>query len=315
MKRKTRSRVQKYPCLFISALLLLLLSCRSLTIISPTRIPLPNGMDIVFQEWNGDISLDGNIALMAEDGTRVQTILQGVRYLLPLWTPDKSDITMTMPWDDLGYDAIYGKLVSYRQGAQCDPLMVFGRVRWTSDGKIITVDSEDVDGIPTYGRVVTWDIKKCKIDDILYKEKTKDTLHEPDVSKFGTVVFTKISAGGRTIYLYEPKTMKLIPVAPGFGATWSPDGTRIVFTGPQGIYFASADGTSVHNVIDLTGYYPVKDDAITWDDWPPVAVWSPDSHFLIYHRIDGTTYDLVKFEIASGRETIVYRGGMYPDWR
>jgi Tol biopolymer transport system component len=278
-------------------------------------MPLPDGMDIVFQEWDGDISHDGNIALMAGDGTRVQTILRSVRYVLPLWSPDKSDISMTMPWDNLGYDNIYGRLVSYAQGERCSSLMLFGRMRWTPDGKIITVDSDDVDGIPEYERIITWDSRKCKIVDILYKEKIKDHLHEPDISRLGSIVFTRISDDGMTINLYESKAIRVVPVAEGFGATWSPDGTRFVFTGPRGVYFANADGTSVRNVIDLTGYYPVTDDAIVWGDWPPIAVWSPDGRFLLYHRIDGKIYDLVKFEIATGKETILYHGGMYPDWK
>jgi Ca2+-binding RTX toxin-like protein len=45
------------------------------------------------------------------------------------------------------------------------------------------------------------------------------------------------------------------PVSPGVAASWSPDGTRLVFQAPTGIYVADADGSGIRKLAD-GGAYP-----------------------------------------------------------
>lgn len=150
---------------------------------------------------------------------------------------------------------------------------------------------------------------------IICGEETAETFKEFDYSPRGDLVFTRGKNQNKNLGVYITDKNQLTILSDGFGATWSHEGDRIVFTGTQGLYISDGDGKSVKKVVDLTNYYPVKDGAIFWDKWSPMAVWSPDSQYLLYHRIAGETYDIVKFELATGREVVLYQGGMYPDWR
>jgi Tol biopolymer transport system component len=149
----------------------------------------------------------------------------------------------------------------------------------------------------------------------VYQEATTEIFKEFDYSTGGDLVFTREKNQNKRIAVFIASENRFTIISDGFGATWSHHGERIVFTGALGLYVSDAEGNSIEKAIDLTAYYPVKDGAIVWDEWPPMAVWSPDSKYLLYHRVDGETYAIVRYELATGKETILYQGGMYPDWR
>jgi len=144
---------------------------------------------------------------------------------------------------------------------------------------------------------------------------TNDIFSEFDLSVQGEITFSRENKQWKRVAVFNPAQDRLTFIRDGFGPIWSPSGNRIVFTGAKGLYISDGDGNSIMNVVDLTGYYPVEHDAIIWDEWPPMPVWSPDGDFLLFHRKDVDTYAIIKFELATGVETILYKGGMYPDWR
>jgi Tol biopolymer transport system component len=102
----------------------------------------------------------------------------------------------------------------------------------------------------------------------------------------------------------------------GINPIFSPDGSRISYVKPDGIYIMNADGTQskmvvAHSFVNSEYHFG-----------PAVTIprWSPDGKWLIYHRCekfgcvvsDNTIY---KLNLSSGKEEKIIDGGVYPDWR
>jgi hypothetical protein len=188
-------------------------------------------------------------------------------------------------------------------------------MRWITNSEIITVKTEENNGTPFHPKILSWDITRCMVSKVIYEEETFDNISDPDISIIGNIVFTRNIKGEHWVTVYTPFDGSVSMIEMGFGATWSPDGTQIAFTGAEGLYISDGEGKTIRKAVDLTVYYPVEDGKIVWDEWPPMAVWSPDGRFLLYHRRNGGTYEIAKSEIATQTETVLYQGGMYPDWR
>jgi len=302
-----------FPHLIISWIIFLCLvdSCS----LVPASIPVNSEKDIVFVFLNRDPSKNGGILLMNADGTGVETVREGNKHMMPVWSPDKEKILVVAPIFRERLGSLYGFLSVYGGQTNCGRQFFYGRQRWVTNQEIITVRTDEEGGIPFHPKILIWDIAKCSVSREIYEEETHNGFSDPDYSNTGNVVFTRNVDGIDWVTIFHPKNEKATTIEKGFGATWSPDGMNVVFTGAEGLYISDGEGRSIRKAVDLTGEYPVENGKIAWDEWPPMAVWSPDGRYLLYHRKNGYTYDLVKFEIAAGLETVIYTGGMYPDWR
>jgi hypothetical protein len=276
---------------------------------------LESTKEIVFLQWSGDRGKTGAVLLMQADGSGIVTLLGDTYEMMPIWTIDKQDILMLYPLDRESSFMIFGKLGLYSGKANCSSANFYGRSRWASMEELIIVQTGQKEGTPFHPKIVLWNFYSCRASNNLYEEETFDRFRDPDYSIKGVVVFTRQSGDGRSIEIINSNQSGNKKIAEGFGATWSPDGMQIVFTGAEGLYTSDGEGTSIRKAVDLTAYYPMKDGKIMWDEWPPMAVWSPDGRYLLFHRPNKGTYELVKFEIETGIETVLYKGGMYPDWR
>jgi hypothetical protein len=267
---------------------------------------------IVFQLWGAEGEKSGGLGLINADGTGIKTFPNNLISRMPAWSPDGKRILVLYPWGSFDY----GYLGIINQGTFCkDKGVFFERLRWGSDRDILRENIEYPEGAPYVREIVLWNIDTCSISKVLYREATTELFKYFDYSAKGDVAFTREIKQSRMVAVYRSEKDLLSIIGVGFGATWSPDGTQFVFTGSDGLYISDAEGKSIQKTVDLTAHYALKDGAIQWDDWPPMAVWSPDGRFLLYHRPNNGTYELVKFEIATRTETVIYRGGMYPDWR
>ena len=267
---------------------------------------------IVFQLWGVEGENSGGLGLINTDGTDVKTYPNNRISRMPAWSPDGEEILVLYPWGTFHY----GYLGIINKEIRCkDEGVFYERMRWGSDHEILREHIEYPKDELYIREIILWDIETCSISRVLYQETTQDLFKYFDLSVNGDIAFTRETKQGSIVSIFQSDQKLLFLISVGFGATWSPDGMRIVFTGAEGLYIADGEGQSIQKAVDLTGYYPVVDGSIDWDEWPPMAVWSPDGRFLLFHRRNGGTYELVKFEIATKVETVIYQGGMYPDWR
>jgi Tol biopolymer transport system component len=301
--------------LFSSFLLIMSCDLSNIFYISINAEPSPTvnreNEDIVFQLWGEKKDETTGYGFINSDGSGVQLVPETIIVRMPTWSPDKQRIAALFTWGSFDY----GYLFLAPGGVSCRDTLFYDRMHWADNKEVLRESTKQID-VGLYNRkIIQWDVITCSITKILYQEDTPNNFTDIDLSVKKTLIFTRRSKEDEAIYILEESSEKPLRVSSGFGATWSPDGTQFVFTGSDGLYISDAEGKSIQKAVDLTAYYPVKDGAIQWDDWPPMAVWSPDGRFLLYHRLNNGTYELVKFEIAEKTETVIYQGGMYPDWR
>jgi hypothetical protein len=304
-------RIVKILCLEIT-LLCITISCVFTTF---SKVQVNSNKDIVFLSRIREPSTKGSISLINSDGAGFEQVGDGTDQMMPVWSPDKRSILTIFPILPGDLFSLYGHLIIYPQMSSCSSIYFYGRTRWATNSEIVTVRTDQKEGIPFHPQIVLWDVFRCKISKVIYEENTSDGFSDSDYSVNGVVAFTRHIEGADWITVFHDGDSVPVMIAQGFGPTWSPDGEEMVFTGFDGLYITDPEGKNVQKVVDLTAYYPVEDGSIQWGDWPPMAVWSPDGRFLLYHRLNKGTYELVKFEIATKTETVIYQGGMYPDWR
>jgi hypothetical protein len=267
---------------------------------------------IVFELWGEEKEKTGGLGLINADGSDANIVSTSTVNRMPAWSPDGKQLLFLSPW---GYHN-YGGLMVAHKGILCNSDGVFyERMRWASNNEILREEIEVTSENKDIRKIALWDIDSCSVSGVLYSEVTTDIFSEFDLSAQGEITFSRESKQWKRVAIYNSDHGRLTIIGDGFGPIWSPTGDRIVFTGAEGLYISDEDGNSIEKVVDLIGYYPLENGVIEWDKWPPMAVWSPDGDFLLYHRKNFETYDIIKFEIATGVETILYQGGIYPDWR
>lgn len=277
--------------------------------------PLAGEDDIVFQIWDGGSAKDNNIAVMRSDGTGVRTIYPETRMILPIWSADKTDVLFMMPWSMYSYFGAYGKVQSYQQGEECS-IIINNRPRWYASDKLLSTQTDFIDGVQTSNNIFIYDLNSCKISKVLILDKAENGYFaEPEYSSLGELVFTRQTTKNWIVTVLELTSGQQREIAEGFGASWSPDGEQLVFTGDDGLYLADRLGEHVNRIVDMTSSLVQDEKFINWGDWPPLADWSPDGKHLIFHRRQGERYDIVVYDVEAGSETVIYQGGMYPDWR
>jgi len=98
---------------------------------------------------------------------------------------------------------------------------------------------------------------------------------------------------------------------------FSLDGQWIAYTANDGIYLIRSDGSENHQI--------VKSEIVNLGYWPPVASWSPDGQWIVYHRCmlndkESCRYNvedstIFKYNIETGEEIPLVEGGVNPYWR
>jgi hypothetical protein len=109
---------------------------------------------------------------------------------------------------------------------------------------------------------------------------------------------------------------------------WSRDSHWLAYTGKDGFYVINiAEGSEPRRVSLYLNPFDKNDPTYSGGDYnevPPEVSWSPDGHWLAYHKWTGTDpytgiyprYNTIyKLNIETGEETMIIEGGMYPSWR
>jgi hypothetical protein len=118
-------------------------------------------------------------------------------------------------------------------------------------------------------------------------------------------------------------------VGDGIFPSWSRDGKMLAFTGADGVYVINnAEGETPNCLVPLEKpdpdyKYLVYDYIPMIGYYPPIASWSPDGKWVVYHVysqiMDGANldvdYSIFKVNVETGETFKIVDGGYSPYWR
>ncbi len=113
---------------------------------------------------------------------------------------------------------------------------------------------------------------------------------------------------------------------------WSRDGRWLAYTGADGIYVIQlSSGAEPRRLVSLKGPDPDGKGLVYQEDlaeqyYPPIAYWSPDGHWLVYHVYSkkpvndkaeywAKYYSIFKVNTETGESIKLIDGGYSPSWR
>jgi dipeptidyl aminopeptidase/acylaminoacyl peptidase len=172
--------------------------------------------------------------------------------------------------------------------------------------------------------LVLGDFDTCSVITTLYQISTGSEMDEEldgaALSSQGSLAVSRLfrDADRRIVaadvVLVDRETKEQRIVGHGLAPAWSPDGEWLVFTGADGIYIVHKDGSQLRLMLE-TAASANPDDWGLWSDDMPIAAWSADGQWLVYHRIVSDIPIIYKMNVATGEEIEITRGAAYPNWR
>ncbi len=278
---------------------------------TPDEPPTPEGpAQIVFASNRGEDPNVLGLYLLDPETLEVTPLETGfeVTYL-PRWSPDGTQILFSVP-------GVWHLYSIEPNGENLTQITDFrsNNGDWSPDGSQIVFQS-DHDNEPED----TPDIYIIDIDG----ENLVEILDDPEVVDFGPrwsgagdkILFISARTGNYEVYLMNTDGSDQVQVtdsgAPILNAALSPDGSKIVFTYPQGenftdLFIIDNDG-STDSVVRLT------EDA----DRDINPVWSPDGEKIVFHSNKSGTADLWMIN-ADGTDLVQLTNDEfyddYPDW-
>ncbi len=113
---------------------------------------------------------------------------------------------------------------------------------------------------------------------------------------------------------------------------WSRDGEWLAYTGTDGIYIVqNSPNAGPRRLVYLEGpdpsdHVPVYQEDLYVEYYPPIASWSPDGQWLVYHVYSKNLvapdagawaghYSIFKVNVNTGETTKLLDGGYSPSWR
>ncbi len=136
-----------------------------------------------------------------------------------------------------------------------------------------------------------------------------------------------------SLVLHDLKTGEEKIVGEGTLPVWSRDGQWLAYTGPDGIYIVQAGVVNAKpkRLVSLEILHPEFGRKVYTTDegslyYPPIASWSPDGRWLVYHeyhsdpvgrraKFAAKYYSIAKVNVETGETTKLLDGGFSPFWR
>ena len=174
--------------------------------------------------------------------------------------------------------------------------------QWSSDGDRIMFEGMTVDGVDSSdGQRLDWISQEAFRPDPSPDGSRVVYGRDREEDEYNTAIETSKPDGSDRQGLIKGDEY---PVLYAFSPAWSPDGARIAFARPSGIYTMAADGSDVRWMVRFLGNAslsreerrerderirqarergaPVDLEDIYWHKWQAGPVWSPDGKALAY---------------------------------
>ena len=134
------------------------------------------------------------------------------------------------------------------------------------------------------------------------------------------------------IYIHRLETGEERMIGEGEFPVWSPDGEWLAYTGIDGIYLIQNSPNAQSRLLVLMGspdpsvgvlVYQYRD---YYQYYPPIASWSPDGQWLVYHMYNSKPvnasagdwakyYSIFRVNVNTGKTIKLLDGGYSPFWR
>lgn len=130
------------------------------------------------------------------------------------------------------------------------------------------------------------------------------------------------------LFIRNLKTGETRIIGEGTLPVWSRDGQWLAYTGSDGIYITQNSPNAVPRRLVMLGFpHPeIGRKLYTVDPaglyYPPIASWSPDGKWLVYHEYDVDSnakypkqYSIFLVSVETGEITKLVDEGLFPQWR
>jgi len=237
----------------------------------------------------------------------------------PAWSSDGS----TLVFRALGHNRA-GPLMISRAGEEVrhcpDETVGWGRASFLGQGQIV------VEGWAGAGDVIrpkVIDLETCKVIRVYLDEAEEEVIGTPTITSDGQwlafVLWEEDAFRGdpSDIVVLEVASNTQTVIGKGRWPSWSPDGRWLAYTGEDGIYVVTRDGSQKRCLVSFPKGWE------GWNGWPPAPSWSPDGQWLVYHKCmaargwceEGSEYSIFKVNVETGEEIKIVDGGLNPYWR
>ncbi len=281
---------------------------------------VPNG-DIFFQSEDDQGYL---LNFINADGSGHQDILLKQQIIKPVWSADGDTVyglsnpKFTFPYSDIGYPAYWDiKQGKFKDCSNNQPYYAqIEEYESTNDQHLVLLSNN--------GEIVTFDFDTCKVVKILINYE----------GQFGTYNIYGISYQpstqtllfGRIVNPYDNPYYQIIKfsiesgkeevIGEGLNPSWSKDGSKISYFGPEGIVII--DSTDYQPIL-LVRYKYINSDFGDLKTSTPLLRWSPDSEWLVVHQcieaICKQKYSVIKvIHVSDGYQEQIFTGGRFPAW-
>lgn len=216
-----------------------------------------------------------------------------------------------------------GKIFAVRAGEQPVDCGWYGEMQISPDGSHILV-----------GNILA--TEETKIEK--YLPEDCGTGNPPEKVYFGVAgalspneQYDAVASFGRYIVIRDLNTGEERRIGEGAFPVWSRDGEWLAYTGVDGIYIVlNGSDAEPKRLVELESPTrfnpPVYQEDRMVEYYPPIASWSPDGQWLVYHEYSyelvapdagawAGHYSIFKVNVETGERIKLLEGGYSPSWR
>ena len=247
---------------------------------------LPGGKTVLFTaagaSWLAQHYRTEAYSLATGKRTVVMDEAANARYLAPGYLVfTRGEVLMGARFDGQGL-RVTGPATPLVEGVTTDPWFGAADFALSSSGTLIYLTG----GVQTAFRLVSVDMAG-KVEPLGTPERGFEDLSvSPDGKRIATTIVENASAD-LWVYDRERDALTRLTQAGDCGdPLWSPDGNRVIYTNPAGLYAVPADGSSP----------PVK---LNSQQWGEPDSFSPDSGQLLYSTFSPATNDAALWQLPN----------------
>lgn len=282
---------------------------------APKRFPQT---DIVFKAT-------GMLGFVNADGSNLTMVPFKMAYTdfvttwgTPIITGNNEALIVTFA----NYPGSIGKVFIARRGEEARDCGWYGIARLATDGYHILL--ETLDGQEKY---LPEDCGTGNTPKRTYSEVvgalSPDEQYSAEVERGEYEAYTSPN-----IIIHNLRTGEKRLIGEGYFPVWSRDGQWLAYTGADGIYVVqNSPNAKPKRLVALETPHPELGRTVYMEDkfelyYPPIASWSPDGKWLVYHEYHlasetefPSQYSIVKVNVETGETTKLLDGGYSPFWR